>query len=222
MTQALSKPIRLVIVEDQELLRVAIKTILSNTGCIQVVADTPSGNAILQSAQDWKPDVVLMDIFLGDGNGFNICRKVREACPHARFLFFSAFCDQTVIQGAIRAGASGFLDKTTSMVHLVDAIQAVAAGNSYFGGQAMELLSQVLQPSSSHSEHSPMAYLSPQESQVITLVAEGNTDKEIAASLHLSKTAVRLCLSDAFHKLQVRSRSQAVAMYWKGRRTLKQ
>jgi len=221
MTHTRSQPIRLVLVEDQELRRVAIQTILNNTGFIQVIAETPSGDVILRNAQAWKPDVVLMDIFLRDGNSLDICREIHAACPSTHILFFSAFCDQTVVQDAIQAGASGFIDKTASTTHLVDAIQTVAAGSSYFGGSAMEMIRQILQFPSAQSEPSPIAYLSPQEGRIIALIAEGHTNKEIADLLNLSKTAVQHCISDAVQKLNVTSRSQAVITYQQGRRNPK-
>lgn len=218
MVSAPSQPIRLALVEDHELVRIGVGTLLNGTGSIHVVGETPSATAAIRDVHDWNPDVVLMDIYLSDGNGFEVCRKIRASCPSVRILFFSGVCDRATVQAAIEGGASGYIKKNAALSQLTDAIISVAQGNSYFDGQATNIIFQLLRSSPVQAVQGPVGSLSPQEDRVVAFLAEGKTNKEIAVLLGLSDKTVKNYLRNAFDKLQITRRSQAAAMYVRNRR----
>jgi two-component system, NarL family, response regulator DevR len=213
MTSTPSRPIRVALVEDHELIRVALRALLNKTGCIQVIAETPSAAVALRDMPEWKPDVALMDIYLNDGSGLEVSRKISTACPSTRVLFFSAFCDETILLAAVGGGGAGYLQKTAPVNQLIDAIKSVAQGDSYFDSPTMNTMVQLLRSIPSPAEPEPANPLSPQEDRVIDLMTEGKTNKEIAVLMGLSDKTVKNYASNAFDKLQVSRRAEAVAVY---------
>lgn len=217
MVSAPSQLIRLALVEDSELIRVAVRTLLNDTGLFDVVGETPSAAVAIQNMHGWKPDVVLLDTYVLDGSGLDVCRAIQASYPTVRTLFFSAFCDVATVKAAIGGGAFGYLQKSATISQLTEAIRAVAQGSSYFDGPAASMIFQLIQSSSSQAALRPIDCLSPQEDRVVACVTEGKTNKEIAVLLNLSDKTVKNYLSNAFDKLKVSRRSQASAMYMQNR-----
>jgi two-component system, NarL family, response regulator DevR len=209
--------VRLALVEDSEIIRVAVRTLLHDTGFFLVVGETPSAAVAIQNMHDWNPDVVLMDTYLLDGSGLDVCREIHVSCPSARTLFFSAFCDVATMKAAIGGGAFGYLQKSATINQLTEAIRAVAQGSSYFDGPAASMIFQLVRSSSSQAVPTPVDRLSPQENRVVAYVADGKTNKEIAVLLGLSDKTVKNYLSNVFDKLKISRRSQASAMYMQNR-----
>jgi two-component system, NarL family, response regulator DevR len=217
MVSAPSQPIRLVLVEDSEIIRVAVRTLLNDTRLFDVVGETPSAAVAIQNIHDWKPDVVLLDTYLLDGSGLDVCRAIQASCPSVRTLFFSAFCDMATVKAAIGGGALGYLEKSATISQLTEAIRAVAEGSSYFDGPAASMIVQLIQSSASQAALRPIERLSAQEDRVVACVTEGKTNKEIAALMGLSDKTVKNYLANVFDKLKVSRRSQVSAMYMRNR-----
>jgi len=158
-----------------------------------------------------KPDVVLMDIRLPDGTGIDACRQIRKRSPESRVLIVTSVIDDSIVDDAIRAGAHGYLLKEIDGRGLVNAVRDVAAGKSILDPAVTARVMQLFKGAGSGRD--VLAVLSPQEKRVLALIAEGNTNKEVAAKLELSEKTVKNYLSTIFEKLHVTRRAEAAVIY---------
>jgi DNA-binding NarL/FixJ family response regulator len=209
-----NKPtIRLLLVDDHEVLRLGLKTLFTDTGDIHVVGEAGTREAAVSGADRLHPDVVLMDIRLPDGSGIDACREIRNSSPETRVLFLTSFAEDDAVMATIMAGAKGFLLKEISGEELIRAVKTVAEGQSILDSATTErVLTRMKQLSISNSDGKKES-LAPQEMKVLTLVAQGQTNKEIAVALDLSDKTVGHYLESIFQKLQVTRRSQAAAEF---------
>lgn len=212
-------PIRVLLVDDHEVVRLGLKTLFEEAGGFQVVGEAGTQSAAIAEAGRLRPDVVLMDVKLPDGSGVEACRSIRAAQPSARVLFLTSYADDEAVLATILAGADGFFLKDVSGDDLVRALRKVAGGQSILDGAVTQrVLARVKTLSSltaaAAGEEKQQA-LSPQEQKVLALVAEGKTNKEIASALALSDKTVGNYLSNIFQKLQVTRRAQAAVYYTK-------
>jgi len=207
------KSIRLLLVDDHKVVRSGVKALLSGTGNIDVVGEAGTMADALSVAARLKPDLVLMDVRLPDGSGIDACREIRTARPETRVLFLTSFADSDAVLATILAGADGYLLKEIDEDGLIRAIETVAAGRSILDPSVTQRVLARIKDQASMAGEQKGADLSPQEQKVVALVAEGQTNKEIAVALGLSDKTVRNYLSNIFQKLQVNRRSQAAALY---------
>jgi DNA-binding NarL/FixJ family response regulator len=206
-------PIRLLLVDDHEVVRLGLRTLFEEAGGFQVVGEAGTISAAIAEAGRLTPDVVLMDVKLPDGSGVEACRVIRAAQPATRVLFLNSYADDDAVLATILAGADGFLLKDVSGDDLIRALRKVAGGQSILDGAVTQrVLARVKTLSGTAAEEKPDA-LSPQEQRVIALVAEGKTNKEIASALALSEKTVGNYLSNIFQKLQATRRAQAAVYY---------
>lgn len=206
------KTIRLLLVDDHEVLRIGLRTLFTEAG-FQVVGEAGTLAAAVAEADRAKPDVILMDVRLPDGSGIEACRTIRAAHPAIRVLFLTSFADDDAVLATILAGADGFLLKEVSGDRLIAAVRTVADGRSILDPAVTQrVLARVTSLSTASKEDAPEA-LSPQEERVLALVADGKTNKEIAAALGLSDKTVGHYLENIFQKLQVSRRAQAAVYY---------
>lgn len=208
-------PIRVLVVDDHAIVREGLKMVLERDPTIRIEGEAGTAQAALDEARKLKPDVVLLDIRLPDGDGIQVCGDILEQSPQTRVLFLTSYADDDTVLGAILAGAHGYLIKEIGVDTLVESIKRVAAGESILDPAATR---RVLTWVKTHGGASPDAAreaLSVQEQRVLALVAEGKTNKEIAADLGLSPKTVKNYLSTIFQKLQVTRRSQAAALFAK-------
>ena len=207
------KPIRLLLVDDHEVLRIGLRTLFAETGEFDVVGEAGTMAGAVTEALRLKPDVVLMDVRLPDGSGIEACRTIRTTQPQTSVLFLTSFADDHAVLATILAGAGGFLLKEVSGEQLVSGVKTVAGGQSILDrGVAQRVLTHVQAMTGGSGERKSDS-LSPQEQRVLALVAEGLTNKEIAASLNLSDKTVGNYLSNIFQKLHVTRRTQAALYY---------
>ena len=207
------KSIRLLLVDDHKVVRSGVKALLSGTGNIDVVGEAGTAADAVSVAARLKPDLVLMDVRLPDGSGIDACREIRTARPETRVLFLTSFADDDAVLATILAGADGYLLKEIDEDGLIRAIETVAAGRSILDPSVTQRVLARIKDQASMAGEQKGADLSPQEQKVVALVAEGQTNKEIAGALGLSDKTVRNYLSNIFQKLQVSRRSQAAALY---------
>jgi two-component system response regulator DevR len=158
-----------------------------------------------------RPDVALPDIRMPDGTGFDACRQILKALPNTRVLVLTSVADDKLVDEAIRSGAHGYLLKEIDGRGLVQAIHDVAEGKSILDPAITARVMQIVK-SGGTAQHS-LAALSPQEKRVLALIADGLTNKEVAAQLHLSDKTVKNYLSTIFEKLHVSRRAEAAVIY---------
>lgn len=198
-------PIRLVLVEDQTLMRQGLKTILDLEPGLQVVGEASDGDAGVRMALELRPDVILMDVQLPALNGVDATAAICAAWPQARVIILTTFDrDDYVFQG-VRAGAVGYLLKDAPATQLIDTIRRVQAGEVFIQPPiASRLLRELVRP-----HDSPLTALSEREREVLVLLAQGAPNREIAARLYITEGTVKNHVSNILAKLQAENRTRA-------------
>jgi len=186
-------PYDVLLVDDHKIMRDGIKAILERSNEFRVVAEAENGTDAVQVCKKNTPDLVLMDIGLPGMNGIEATTEILRHCPGAKVAILSMYDDEHSVVGAIRSGARAFILKKASSGDLLDALRTVAKGGSYLSSQVSDRLLSRIQRGEldSKSPTSPVQGLSPRELQVLRLVAEGKTSKEIAVMLDLGLQTVR-------------------------------
>jgi len=206
-----SPSIRLVIADDSELVRVGLQTLLQGAPGILLCGLASTAAEAFAVCKRERPDVVLLDIRLHDGTGIDVCRRLHaEIGGEVRVLFLTSSSEQDIVDEAIRAGAHGYLLKEINTPALLQGIRDVAAGRSILDPQ---ITARVMDLLKNERTKPVLDALSPQEQRVIALIAEGRTNKEVAAEMGLAEKTVKNYLSTVFEKLHVTRRAQAAAYY---------
>ncbi len=205
-------PLRLAIVDDSQVVRMGLKALLSTERGITIVGEASKVAEAVSMAANARPQVVLLDIRLPDGTGFDACRRILQQDPKVRILFLTSVIDDQLINDAIRSGGQGYLLKEVGADDLVQAIYDVAAGKSVLDPQATARVLQLMRHRTATTDD-PVASLSPQERRVLSLIAAGKTNKEVGNELGLTEKTVKNYLANIFGKLNVTRRSQAVALF---------
>jgi len=211
-----AKPkIRLMLVDDHEVVRLGLRALFSQTGNVEVVAEAGTVADAIERAAKHRPDLVLMDLRLPDGTGLDACRDILSANPGTRVLFLTSHSDEEAVTSTILAGAAGYLLKEIGSKALIHAIETVYSGESILDPKVTKavLNRMSLLGTGTVARRATDEKLSPQERRILGLVVEGKTNKEIAKALDLSDKTVKNYLSNAFQKLNVRRRSQAAALF---------
>jgi two-component system response regulator DevR len=220
MTAAPAKPINLLLVDDSELVRTGLKTLLGSRGersPFAVVGEAATVASGVAETARLKPDVVLLDIRLPDGSGFEACRQILAKMPDTRVLILTSVIDDNLVYEAMSSGAHGYLLKEINAQALWQAIIDVAAGKFILDPAVTTRVLNLVRNGAPQSEQDKLAQLSAQERRVLALVAEGKTNKEIAEQMSLSDKTVKNYLSNIFEKLQISRRSQAAVLYAESR-----
>ena len=206
-------PVKVAIVDDHEVTRLGLRTLLDREERITVVGEAASTKDAIEIACRLRPDVVLMDVRLSDGSGVEACRAIRDSCPSIRVLFLTSYQDDEAVFASVIGGAAGYLLKQVNGQVLVRAIHAVAQGQSVLDPAVTQPLLTRMRMEE-EVEHEPsQAILSSQQQRVLALVAEGKTNKEIGTLLDLSDKTVKNYIRFIFQKLKVTRRAQAAACY---------
>jgi two-component system response regulator DevR len=206
------KRVRLVLVDDSQVVRMGLRSLLGTEPGIEIVGEAGTVATAVETCARLKPAVVLLDIRLPDGTGFDACRQILARLPDTRVLVLTSVADETLVDEAIRAGAHGYLLKEIDGRGLIQAVFDVAEGKSILDPAVTARVIQLVKGGSSASRDA-LAVLSPQERKVLALIAEGQTNKEVASGLGLAEKTVKNYLSNIFEKLHVSRRSQAAAMF---------
>jgi DNA-binding NarL/FixJ family response regulator len=189
-----------------------LRTLLDRKPGISVVAEAGSVAQAVERALREKPDVVVMDVRLPDGSGVEACREIRSAMPETRLLMLTSYADDDAIIASIMAGASAYLLKQTRGQQLADAVLAVGRGESLLDPMVTKrVLEQVRGMSENSGVKDKTSQLTENEQKILLLIAEGKTNREIAAEVFLSDKTVKNYVSSILNKLNLRRRSEAAA-----------
>jgi two-component system, NarL family, response regulator DevR len=208
-----TRQIRLLIVDDHKVVRLGLRTLLGRYNDIEVVGEAGTVAAAMEETARLQPTVVLMDVRLPDGNGFEACRQIRKSQPDTRVLFLTSFADEEIVLESIDAGGDGYLLKEIDDESLVRGIRNVASGQSILDPAVTRRVLERVKNPEALAGKDKLEMLSPQERRVLALVAEGKTNKEIGIALSLSDKTVKNYLSNILEKLQLTRRSQAAAFF---------
>jgi len=209
MTEA---AIRVLVVDDDDLMRAGLRGVLASDAAIEVVGEASDGRDAVYRARLLSPDVVLMDIRMPDLDGISATRELLEAFPDVRVMIVTTFEQDDYIFGALRAGASGFLLKRTRPEDLIGAVKTIAAGDSLLSpsvtSRVIERMAQQPAPDAEHDVR--LDELTPREREVLELMARGQSNGEIAATLVVEESTVKTHVRRVLAKLGARDRVQAV------------
>ena len=184
------KPIRILVVEDHTLMRAGICSLLQSLPGIEVVAEAGDGREALTQVESHRPDVVLMDIAMKGLNGLESTSRLTKRYPDVRVLILSMHMNEEYVLQALKAGASGYLLKDAETDELVFAIQSVAKGKVYLTPSIAEHVANYFRFAEDNATLSRLDRLTPRQREVLQLIAEGNTTKEIANQLNISANTV--------------------------------
>jgi len=204
-------PLRLLIVDDHEVVRQGLVALLDRRASFQVVAEAGTVAEAIEGARRHRPDIVVMDIRLPDGSGIEACREIRAELPATRVVMLTSYPDEEAVLSAIVAGASGYLLKQTRARDLVAALETVGRGESLLDPAVTEKVLERVRRLATGGATDELAHLTAQEQRILLLVAEGRTNKEIAAEVFLSDRTVKNYVSSILSKLNLERRAQAAA-----------
>ncbi len=207
MTQML----RLMLVDDHEVVRLGMRALLERHPTFSVVGEAASEDEAVELALELEPDIVLMDIRLAGGSGIEACEKIKTLLPDTKVLMLTSFAEDELLFAAIRAGASGYLLKQIAGGDVVRAIEAAARGESMLDPSLTQRVFFEVRRSIKKEEAVAFQDLTAQERQVLLLIAQGKTNREIATELFLSEGTVRNYVSSILSKLGVSNRAEAAA-----------
>jgi DNA-binding NarL/FixJ family response regulator len=205
-------PVRVLLVDDDDLMRAGLAAMLSSDETIEVVGEAPNGRVAVEQAIAHRPDIVLMDVRMPTLDGIAATRELLAVSPDVKVVILTTFEQDDYVFGALSAGASGFLLKRARPEELIAAIHTVAAGDSLLSPSVTRTVIERLaqQPVPDGSARTRLEELTPREREVLQLIARGRTNGEIAAELVIEDSTVKTHVKHVLRKLQLRDRVQAV------------
>ncbi len=210
-TQPGDRQLRLLVVDDHEVVRQGLVAMLARRPHFQVVAQAATVAEAIEMARRYRPELVVMDVRLPDGSGIEACREIRAELPETRVVMLTSYPDEEAVFSAIVAGASGYLLKQVRGRDLVAALEAVGRGESLLDPAVTEKVLERVRRIATGGANDDLAQLTSQEQKILLLVAEGKTNKEIAADVFLSDKTVKNYVSSILSKLNLQRRAQAAA-----------
>jgi two-component system response regulator DevR len=203
--------LRVVVVDDHELVRKGLSAMLDRRPAFRVVAEAAGVEEALESVRRLQPDLVVMDVRLPDGSGVEACREIRAEFPSIRVVIFTSYPDEEAVLAAVVAGASGYLLKQIRARDLVVSLEAVGRGESLLDPEQTRSVRERMRRIAARENPDALAGLTGQERRILMLLAEGQTNKEIALEVSLSPKTVKNYVSTILSKLNVERRAQAAA-----------
>jgi two-component system response regulator DevR len=210
MTSTPPTQVRVLLVDDHEVVRRGLQTILERNAQIAVIGEAGTVATAIREAARLKPDVVVMDLRLPDGSGIEACRQIRDENDNTHVLILTSHADEDALFSAVLAGASGYVLKDLDPAGIQRAIIDVGQGGSLLDPQmATRVLDRMRRGAGQHPADDPFATLTPQEDRILDMIADGLTNRAIAERLSLSEKTVKNYVSEIYSKLHVERRSQA-------------
>jgi two-component system, NarL family, response regulator DevR len=209
--EPVARPLRLLVVDDHEVVRQGLVALLDRRQGFEVVAEAGTAAEAVEQARRYEPDIVVMDVRLPDGSGVEACREIRAERAATRVVMLTSYPDEEAVLSAIVAGASGYLLKQVRARDLVAALEAVGRGESLLDPAVTEKVLERVRRIATGAAADDLAALTSQEQKILLLVAEGKTNKEIASEVFLSDKTVKNYVSSILSKLNLERRAQAAA-----------
>ncbi len=201
-------PIRVFLLDDHEIVLRGLVDLLEDQPDLTVVGQATSAAATLRTVEACRPDVAVLDVRLGDGNGIEVCRDIRSAHPDVACLILTSFADDHATIDAAMAGAAGYVLKQLGGNEIITAIRKVAAGAKLLDAAVVRLTLRRLRS----TDEGRVESLSDQEHRIFELIGEGFSNRQIADEMHLAEKTVKNYISNLFVKLGIDRRTQAAAM----------
>jgi DNA-binding NarL/FixJ family response regulator len=204
-----AQPVRVFTLDDHELVRAGIRALLSTRDDVVLVGEASNAADALAGIAELHPDVALLDIMLGGGNGIDVCRQIRARHPEVRCIMLTSIAEDEAMQSAVLAGAAGYMLKQVSAAELAKAVTLVAAGNSLLDPRVTEgALERVRADAKCRDD---LARLSDQERRILELIGEGCTNRQIGESLFLAEKTVKNYVTSILSKLGMQRRTEVAA-----------
>jgi DNA-binding NarL/FixJ family response regulator len=204
------KNIRVLIVDDHQIFREGLRSMIEKKPGITVVGEAESGKTAIELARELRPDIVIMDIVMPDMNGIETTRHLAESLPQVKIIGLSMHDDVRFATEMLKAGASGFLLKDCAFEELVDAINTVKAESVYLSPKTREDMIKDYISMLSKGTHSTVSVLSAREQEVLKFIAEGKSTKEIAARLGVSVKTIETHRLNIMEKLEIKNMAELV------------
>ena len=202
--------LRIILAEDHETIRDGLKLLVNSRSDMEVVGEADNGRTALQLAEEFSPDVVVIDISMPELNGLQATKKLKDKSPQVKVLILTRHSEPGYLQELLQAGASGYVLKQSKSEELIRAILTVAAGQTYLDPAITEKVVTQLRESGQVTRKAPNANLTAREADVLRLIALGYVNKEVAARLNLSIKTVEAHKSNAMNKMGMKSRVDIV------------
>jgi len=207
----LKKHLRIIIVDDHEVVRLGLRALLERHPSFSVVDEAGTAKEAVQKVLQHRPEVVVMDIRLPGGNGIEACREIVSQAPDTKVIMLTSFAEDDMLFEAIAAGAAGYVLKQIGGDDLVRAIESVGRGEALLDSVLTQRVFARVREAQRKDEQSAFNQLTEQEMRVLGLVAEGKTNREIAQALFLGEGTVRNYVSSILSKLSLTNRAEAAA-----------
>jgi len=204
-------PLRVVLVDDHEVVRNGIKALLAETPDVSVVGEAGTVKDAIERAVWARPDVVIMDVRLPDGSGIEATREIRAKLPNTQVLMLTTFADDEALFASIMAGAAGYVLKQIKGADLVRAVLTVGRGESLLDPAVTKGVLDRLRKGKHLMKDERLARLSAQEERILEMIADGKTNREIGDKLHLAEKTVKNYVTSILSKLEVARRAEAAA-----------
>lgn len=204
-------PLRVMIVDDHEVVRNGVKALLEEAGGMSIAGEAATVKEAVERAEWARPDVVVMDVRLADGSGIEATREIRAKLPKTQVLMLTTFADDEALFASIMAGAAGYVLKQIKGGDLIRAIRAVGAGENLLDPAVTKGLLDRLRKGKHLLKDERLARLSGQEERILGLITDGRTNKQIGDELHLAEKTVKNYVSSILSKLEVARRAEAAA-----------
>ncbi|SNS04760.1 two component transcriptional regulator, LuxR family [Anaerovirgula multivorans] len=209
------KNISVLLVDDHAIVRCGIRSLIERNSGLEVCGEAENLQEAYHQVSEWKPDIVLLDIKLPDGDGAAGCREIKKISPETKVIILTAFAEDAIVLEAVQAGAEGYLLKNIDSKSIITAIRDVAAGKPALDASIISKVLDVVK-----GKHPVDDSLTPQERNILELISQGKTNKEIGQELFISEKTVRNNVSKILRKINVNNRTEA-AIYWSRQKSLR-
>lgn len=207
----MGEALKVMLVDDHEVVRQGLRSLLEAESDIEVVGEADSGPAAVSAVASIGPDVVVMDVRMPGGSGVEACRAIRDQAPGTQVIMLTSFSDDEALFNSIMAGAAGFVLKQIKGRDLVQAIRTVGGGSSLLDPKVTQKVLERLRKAKFDDKDPKLSRLTPQEERILDMIGEGKTNREIAERIHLSDKTVKNYVSTILQKLEVARRAEAAA-----------